>query len=135
MMRGYELSHPELYHPFAECLGRCEVCDRRTRNQAESYVREVLTNPAARPLQDPVLAERVSFCGLYLLGTAREAERIRARYGTVDERFGYCVYVHLMHLAEREMAACAKRGGSCACTPEDRERYLRSYDEKGRADS
>lgn len=135
MMRGYELSHPELYHPFAECLGRCEVCDRRTRNQAESYVREVLTNPAARPLQDPALAERVSFCGLYLLGTAREAERIRARYGTVDERFGYCVYVHLMHLAGREMAACAKRGGTCACTPEDRERYLRSYDEKGRADS
>ena len=132
LMRGYELSHPKLYHPYPECLGRCEICDRRTRNQAEGYVHKIISDPSARPLQDPELATRVPFCGLYLLGAAKEAERIAARYGHVDNRFGYCVYVHLIHLAKHEMTACAKWNKNCACTQEDWKRYLVSYDEKGR---
>lgn len=135
MMRGYELSHPELYHPFPECLSRCETCDRRTRNQAESYVQRILSDPSALPIKDPEIAKRVSFCGLRLAGTAEEALRIKKRYGHVDERFGYCVYAHLAHLAPREMAACAKRNKNCSCSAEDRARYFTSYEEKGRAQS
>lgn len=135
MMRNYELSHPELYHPFAECLARCETCDRRARNQAESYVRRILSDPSAMPIKDPAIARRVSFCGLCLAGATKEAERIKERYKYVDERFGYCVYAHLVHLAVREMGACAKRGKGCSCSPEDRARYFASFEEKGRVKS
>lgn len=135
IMRSYELSHPELYHPFAECLARCETCDRRTRNQAESYVQRILSDPSAMPIKDPAIAQRVSFCGLCLAGMAGEAERIKRRYMHVDGRFGYCVYAHLIHLASREMSACAKRSKGCSCSPEDRARYFASYEEKGRVES
>ena len=132
-MRGYELSHAALYHPFAECLGRCPTCDRRVRNQAESYVQRILTDPAALPLLDPALRKTVSFCGLCMMGTMQEAARIRDRYQTLSDRFGYCVYVHLLHLADRQMDECKKRNKQCGCRPEDRRRYLEKFDEKGRA--
>ncbi len=135
IMCDYELSHPELYHPFAECLARCATCDRRTRNQAESYVRKILSNPSAMPIKDPAIARKVSFCGLCLTGMAEEAERIKGRYKHVDERFGYCVYTHLIHLADREMGTCAKRDKGCSCSSEDRARYYASFEEKGRMES
>lgn len=134
MMREYELSHPELYHPYPECMGRCETCDRRVRNQAESYVQRILTDPTALPLLDPVLRKTVSFCGLCMMGTAQEAARIRKRYKELDDRFGYCVYVHLLHLADKQMAECGKRNSKCSCSPEDWQRYLNLFEQKGRTE-
>lgn len=133
LMHGYELSHPRLYHPYAECLGHCPTCNRRVRNQAESYVQRILTDPAALPMLDPVLRQSVSFCGLCALGTMQEAARIRDRYKTVSDCFGYCVYVHLLHLADRKMAECKKRNKKCGCTVEDHQRYLNLFEEKGKS--
>ena len=89
LLHGYELSHPRLYHPYAECLGHCPTCNRRVRNQAESYEQRILTDPAALPMLDPVLRQSVSFCGLCALGAMQEAARIRDRYKTVSDCFGY----------------------------------------------
>lgn len=134
MMRQYELSHPELYHPYAECLGRCETCNRRVRNQAESYVQRILSDPSTLPMLDPVLRKTVSFCGLCMMGTAQEASRIQKRYKSVDDRFGYCVYVHLLHLADKQMAECCKRNKNCNCSPEEHQKYIKLFEQKGRAE-
>lgn len=131
-MHGYELAHAELYHPFPECLGRCATCDRRVRNQAESYVQRILTDPSALPLLDPVLRQTVSFCGLCMMGTVQEAARIHARYKTVSDCFGYCVYVHLLHLAEKPMEACKKRNKKCTCSLAERQKYCKNFEEKGK---
>lgn len=134
LMQQYELSHPELYHPYPECLGRCKTCNRRVRNQAESYVQRILTDPSALPLLDPVLRQTVSFCGLCMMGTAQEAARIQSRYKNVDDRFGYCVYVHLMHLADKKMTECGKRNKKCTCSPENHQKYLNLFEQKGRVE-
>lgn len=133
LMRGYELSHPKLYHPYAECMGRCTTCNRRVRNQAESYVQRILTDSEALPMPvtDRAVLQTVSFCALCAMGTMREAARIRDRYKSVNDCFGYCVYVHLLHQAERKMAECKKRNKKCSCTQEDRQHYLKMFEEKG----
>lgn len=131
LMHGYELSHPHLYHPFEECLGTCQTCNRRVRNQAENYVYRILTEPDALPLLDPALRRSVSFCGLCMMGTVQEAKRICARYKTVNAHFTYCVYVHLLHQAQKQMAECKKRNKKCSCSAEDRQRYLKMFEEKG----
>lgn len=135
MMRGYELDHPGLYHPYPECLERCTTCNRRVRNQAESYVRRILSDPTSLPIKDPAIARSLTFCGHCLAGMTKEAERIKGRYGSIDERFGYCVFVHLIHLAGHEMAECAKRRKNCSCSQEDRNHYLATFKEKGRCRS
>ena len=132
LMCGYELSHPRLYHPYAECMGHCPTCNRRVRNQAESYVQRILTDSAALPLVDPALRQSVSFCGLCALGTMQEAARIRDRYKMVSDCFGYCVYVHLLHLADRKMVECKKRNKKCGCTAEEHQHYLDLFEEKGK---
>ena len=132
MMHEYELSHPKLYHPFAECFMTCQTCDRRVRNQAESFVLHVISDPAALPLVDPALRKTVSFCGLCLMATVQEAKRLHERYKTVSDVFGRCVYVHLLHLADQLMIECKKRRKNCACTYENHQHYLNNFSEKGR---
>lgn len=131
LMHNYELSHAELYHPFPECMERCTVCNRRVRNQAESYVQQILANPSLLPLSDPLLRQTVSFCGLCMMGTMQEASRIHNRYKMVSEIFGYCVYTHLLHQAEKNMADCKKRNKKCTCSPSDHQHYLELFEEKG----
>ena len=135
MMHEYELSHPELYHPYPECLHHCTTCNRRVRNQAESYVQRILSDPTALPISDPAVRKTVSFCGLCMMGMVKEAERIRERYKTINDVFGCCVYIHLLHLAETDMAACRKRYKKCTCSQAERQHYLNTYEEKGRKPS
>ena len=132
LMQDYEITHPKLYHPYEECLGHCSVCNRRARNQAESYVQRILTEPEALPLLDSALMQKVSFCGLCAMGTMQEAARICERYKKVSKEFGYCVYVHLLHRAKRQMAECKKRNKKCDCSKEEQKRYLELFEEKGK---
>ena len=131
LMHTYELSHPMLYHPYAECLGCCQTCDRRVRNQAESYVQRIVSDPTALPLVDPVIRKTVSFCGLALMGTVEEAKRLHERYKTVSDVFGRCVYVHLLHLANHQMKECKKHNKTCHCSDGDIDRYMKQFHEKG----
>lgn len=133
LMRSYELTHAELYHPYPECIGRCSVCNRRVRNQAENFVQRILTEPEAQTLMiaDPKLRSTLPFCGLCMQSMLREAERIKSRYKSIDNTFGYCVYVHMLHLTDKKMQECAKRRRNCSCSQADHDKYLHLFDQKG----
>lgn len=129
-MRSYELTHRALYHPYAACSGRCTICNRRVRNQAENLVRRILAQPQVM-IADPKLRGVLPFCGLCRQSMLQEAERIRQRYGAVDGAFGYCVYVHLLHMAGDNMQECARHRKNCGCTQADHQKYLELFDREG----
>lgn len=132
IMGAYELEHLDLYRPFAECSMCCGTCDRRTRNQAESLVRRVVTDPGADVYKasglDAELARAITFCGALGLATTREKQRIEQRYGSVGPNFGSCVYIHALNLAHRQLAQCKAGAGTvCGCTAEKRLAYLERF--------
>ena len=129
LMDGYELGHLDLYRPFDECSRCCRICDRRTRNQAESLVRRLVTDSGADIYKaaglDAELARVTKFCGALGLATMNEKQRIEQRYGSVGEHFGSCVYVHALNIAHKQLARCKRGpGSSCGCTADKQGAYL-----------
>ena len=138
MMASYERDHCSLYMPFDECASFCERCSHRTRNQAESFVAGVISSsneavyrtlfPDTDDSELHKLIARTPLCGVCALATKREAQRIRERYGSIDERFGACAYVHLINQAQARMEACRKtRLGKCDCGASARSRYREMF--------
>lgn len=145
LMSSYQREHADLYLPFAECGGHCQVCDRRVRNQAESFVRGLFAGGETDIYRQAFVGEdaamieqmqsRIGICPLGLLLSKQEAERIRERYAQVGEAFGYCTYLHLLHRQEAQMQACSRRQKKCSCSPQKWAVYLGKYAETADRDS
>lgn len=141
IMSDYEMSHRELFLPYKECGGVCEICNRRTRNQAESFVKTLLLDNGADPYRmafstkDKTQLEAfrnvIGVCGICLRATQIEADRIRERYGTLGSCFGKCVYIHMLNLAGRQMGKCCLKKRKCKCGIEEKEEYLEKYGKAG----
>lgn len=104
MMHDYELSHPDIYLPYAGCHGYCANCNRRVRNQAEVFINSVLERDLYKETfamlpQDALdkMKKQVPLHGLILLEARKEAKRLKTRYKTLGDVFGHCVYVHMSH--------------------------------------
>lgn len=137
IMASYERSHGELFMPFPECHLNCVFCNRRVRNQAESFVQQLFAQGSSGLYQRAFLRadqsqlegfqNTLGMCGVSLLLTQREAKRILERYHTVGSEFGGCVYVHLLNKMEKEMDECRKRQKGCACREDKVYEYLEKF--------
>lgn len=137
LMKGYELSHGELYIPYEGCRLCCKVCDRRTRNQAEAFVRKLFAEPNSDPYKYTMkesdeaalrkYRRELSLCSICMLAAKREIERILERYKKIGHLFGGCVYVHMLNMAEERMLDCKKEYRKCSCKQEDKMRNLNKY--------
>jgi hypothetical protein len=136
IMAGYELAHRELYLPYAECAQCCHTCNRRVRNQAESFIQRSVVETGADIYRCVFrdsntfeqLKEKVTLCGVCNLAARKEYERICERYGEAGSCFGACVYVHLLHLAPDEMKSCNERfKRKCGCGSKEREEHLQRF--------
>lgn len=138
MMASYEREHRRLYMPFDECTSFCNQCNHRTRNQAESFV-TVCISPSDETVYRTLfpdtdktelykLMARTPLCGACALAAKREAHRIYERYGSIDEHFGACAYVHLINRAHNRMEACRRiRQGKCDCGANARSKYSEMF--------
>ena len=136
-MRSYELTHPDLFRPFPQCSNCCETCNRRVRNQAESFVRNLLTDKKRDVYrkvfskEDAVTVEEyrknIAFCSVCMILKNREEKRIKERYHEIGECFGSCVYIHLMNMAEIEKISCPHRQKFCSCNTRKWEEYIMKY--------
>lgn len=125
LMAGYELSHKELYIPYEQCKYCCKVCDRRTRNQAESFVKELLLSAGASPYRkimgtnDETMLQsfrrNIGLCSICLIGVQRERKRIIERYKRIGNSFCSCVYVHILNMASHSMNLCKSKCCKCDC--------------------
>lgn len=142
IMAYYEESHKNLFIPYEECEGNCDKCNRRVRNQAENFVQHLLLDHGADPYQK-VFAQAdesqlegfkktLGLCSVCMLNTKKEYERILKRYKTVGDCFGYCVYVHMLNMAEKQMEKCHGRFKKCSCTKEKYSEYLKKFMNIGR---
>lgn len=139
LMKGYELSHRELYIPYKECSFCCSACNRRTRNQAETFVKGLLlsggSNPYKRVLKvkDDTIEKKyrreISLCAICRIASEKERERILLRYGSISDSFGSCVYVHLLNMAKESMRICSKEYKKCSCSIAEKMQYLEKYNQ------
>ena len=74
----------------------------------------------------------LGLCSVCMLNTKKEYERILKRYKTVGDCFGYCVYVHMLNMAEKQMEKCHGRFKKCSCTKEKYSEYLKKFMNIGR---
>ena len=133
IMSGYEESHHDLYMPFPECTMNCRTCNRRVRNQAESFVTEKILNAKkdvyrqALPQEKAEGIERfkkaIPFLAITRLLAIKEAKRIKDRYGTIGEEFGVCVYTHLLNMANKQITD----DGSKPFDNQKKEEYYKKY--------
>lgn len=130
IMEGYEKSHKDLYMPFAECQRNCSSCNRRVRNQAESFVKEKVLDSRKDVFQQLFpsniagkMRNSLNFLGVTCLLAKKEATRIKSRYGYIGEAFGECVYTHLLNKAPSQIEA----GCHQAFDEELKENYFKKY--------
>lgn len=137
IMADYERSHKELYMPYPECHANCKICNRRVRNQAESFVQRILLDYNA----DPYLcafakggkaeADRfrkvLGVCGVSLMLTNNEAKRIMERYNQIGDSFGGCVYIHILNKAYKQMVQCRNNQKNCSCCESKWQEYFEKY--------
>lgn len=133
IMSYYEDNHRELYLPYEECSSCCRRCNRRVRNQAESYISSVYEEPfraiwkQTDASQIKKLQKTIGICDLILGGTKSEMIRIQKRYNSVGDSFSACCYVHLLNMAKEQMADCKKNFGRCTCDKTKHVEYLEKY--------
>lgn len=139
LMEEYELSHKELYIPFEQCKYCCKVCDRRTRNQAETFVKKLLLSVDSDPYREIMgtndktmlhsFQKNISICSICLIGAKREHARIVERYKRIGASFCSCVYVHIINMASQCMDFCKKHYRKCGCDTvariENFEKYIK----------
>lgn len=139
LMKEYELSHEDIYIPFEQCKYCCKVCDRRTRNQAESFVKKMLLSADSDPYREIMgtndntmlqnFQKNISICSICLIGAKREYARIIERYKRIGSSFCSCVYVHILNMASQCMDFCKKHYRKCDCDTvariENFEKYIK----------
>lgn len=142
LMAAYESDHPDLYRPFPECSNLCKTCNRRLRNQVESFVDSAIIGRNSDVYRSVFGIEKDNdqldryrkaqpFCGVCLIAARREAGRIVQRYKNLDGAFGHCVYVHLLNRAQAHMRECRlQHKNKCSCDSSDRLRYDEKFAEK-----
>ena len=142
VMSVYEQKHPELYLPFPECSSTCEFCNRRVRNQAESFLQNTLLNniagediynqvfPGSASADVEMFRKTLGICGIMRLLTEKEAARLQNRYGDVGEVFGTCVYIHMKNKAKQQMDDCSKRQKQCDCSLEKQAEFESEIENK-----
>lgn len=141
IMADYERSHRELYLPFPQCSGACDLCNRRVRNQAENFVQRLLLDNYADPYaqvfrlsdkkQLEAFRKTLGLCGICMRSAKNEADRIQKRYGHLGESFGKCVYIHMLNLCGEKMRNCGIRGKKCSCGEDKRKEYLEKFGQIG----
>lgn len=116
MMETYEKTHPTLYYPYPQCRGCCSTCNRRVRNQAETFVRDNLLSAAADPYKKAfhhnaeAFRERgITMTQVCYTLAVQEANRLKERYGTVGEAFGQCVYIHMLNQASHMLRGTKRK--------------------------
>ena len=132
IMSEYEKAHNDLYMPFIECTGNCRTCNRRVRNQAESFVLDKILNSKQDVYQQAFPKEKkeglerfrkaVGFLSVVHLLAVREARRIKDRYGIIGEEFGTCVYIHLIYKADKQI-----RAGGIKTFEASKEEYFKKF--------
>ena len=141
IMSDYERTHKQLYMPYPQCSGNCTVCNRRVRNQAESFVQRILVEGRA----DPYLAafskggkaeadrfrSLLGVCSVSLMLTNNEAKRLLERYKQLGDCFGGCVYIHMLNRAGKQLARCRENQRSCTCCQEKWQEYFEKYKKIG----
>lgn len=137
IMREYEATHKELYQPFPQCSDVCKSCNRRVRNQAESFVRRCflennvdlykLAFPKADSIQIEKFKQTIGICGISLLLTKEERKRIINRYKKVGDSFGACVYIQMMNLGYKKMQDCGNKQKKCDCSVIKKQEYLDKF--------
>lgn len=140
MMSEYEQEHRDLYVPFAECNQCCGQCNKRVRNQAESFVRQLLLEAKSDPYEKAFPAldrdkyrEKISLCQVCMVLSTREAKRLMKRYHNLGEEFGRCVYIHIMNQAQDKMSSCcAKKQKKCNCTIKNKIEFLEKFDQNAK---
>lgn len=136
MMKQYEIDHSDLFIPYEECKQICTHCDKRTRNQAQFFVKNTLSNEKidiykqvfkTRYEQDlEQYRNSISFCAISYIASKREKQRIKDRYHAVNDKFMPCVYVHLLNYSKKQMDIC-KRTKTCDCSNNNRLCYLKKF--------
>ena len=104
MMENYEISRPQIFMPFGECSKICNVCHRRTRAQAESFVQNIMPQDG-KDIYDITFGieaylyreGKIKTGALWRRFTRKEAERIMKIYGCISDFFGGCVYLQLIN--------------------------------------
>lgn len=126
IMNEYENSHKELFLPFKECTRICEQCNRRVRNQAELFIRNITNKDLYKMVfgTDERFKATVKTCALVYLLAKREKKRIEQRYGIVGDAFGGCAYIHFLNQEGITVSNCKSKTHGCSCTHTERERYM-----------
>ncbi len=83
---------------YKECGYCCNVCNRRTRNQAEAFVKELLVAPGSDPYKYTMkesdeaalkkYRKELSLCSICMIAVKREISRILERYKGIGSSFG-----------------------------------------------
>ena len=136
IMSYYEQQHKYLYMPYSECSKCCRKCNRRVRNQAESFVKNNFLNDHVDIYKEILkmnsevtlsrLKRQLCFSTIALRATQLEAERILKRYKHIGSEFGMCVYVHLLNLLIKNTTKENNRYEDCLC---DFEQFESKFDE------
>lgn len=114
LMKPFERQHSRIYMPHPECGIGCEVCDRRTRTQAERFVRSFL-EPAG-PNSIDALYGTGPICQVFLNEAKRRMEDVYERYGFVEAVFPFCAYAHFLHqVPAYYLADCQQAIDACLC--------------------
>lgn len=135
MMEYYELAHPELYLPYKYCEFACKKCDRRVRNQVETFLGTLLEKDPYISFfgKDILLADITKKSSLlcnFLENThvKNEIKRLSKRYGSVGDSFYPCVLVQLYEQPNLSCVTECKKNCQinhmCECKPKDRIKYL-----------
>lgn len=131
IMEPYQFSHKELYLPYEECSKVCSFCSRRTRSQAEIYLRDTLTKNGADPYKllfegnddsyIDKMRKAIPLCAAEAVLAKREYERLEARYKNTDPTFLICAYIHLNNHLTNHSDVCRKICAKKTCTKEQKE--------------
>lgn len=129
IMESYEKSHTDLFKPFPQCVTCCNTCDRRVRNQAESFVKGLMEKNLYKEFfgADTDMMNVVGLCQICMAMTKSEAKRITDRYGHIGSCFGKCVYIHMNHLMRLDHIGCTIRGKKCSCNNNKRDEFFEKY--------
>ncbi|MBR3358876.1 MAG: ATP-binding protein [Solobacterium sp.] len=140
IMASYEDAHSSLYMPYELCTQFCTRCDRRVRNQAESYITETFLKKHTDPIKSVFTSEteeslkayytKFKMCDLLAGIAKREKKRLEDRYGTVGESFRGCALIHMLELMPKTAEKCNNMCKNCSCSHEQYLKYLNALHEK-----
>lgn len=119
IMKDYEISHAESYMPFIECQKICEKCNRKTKAQAEEFLKTYMPKDG-KDIYDVIYTfaedfrERKTSAGaLWRWLAKKDAIRIIQTYGDIDKKFGGCVYLNLLHASDEKTRLQQESFDSC----------------------